>query len=63
MVIEQRSLYGPLTGTVGWLGGYTLGGGTMGAIARMIPGTLGEKLYKMRLTFARAILMIGRVPQ
>jgi len=22
MVIEQRSLYGPLTGTVGWLGGY-----------------------------------------
>lgn len=62
-VIEQRSLYGPLTGTVGWLGGYTLGGGTMGAIARMIPGALGEKLYKMRLTFARAILMIGRVPQ
>ncbi len=62
-MIEQLSLYGPLIGTVGWLGGHILGGSAMSAIARMTPGVLGEKMYQVRLTFARAILIIGRVPQ
>ncbi|MDW8146140.1 MAG: hypothetical protein RMJ48_07535 [Roseiflexaceae bacterium] len=38
-------------------------GRVLGQVARMTPGTVGEKLYKLRLTFARAILMIGRPSQ
>jgi ubiquinone/menaquinone biosynthesis C-methylase UbiE len=62
-VTEERSLYGPLTGAAGWFAGQTAGGRMMGNIARAIPGAFGEKLYKLRLTFAHAILIIGRTPR
>ncbi|MCS7288905.1 MAG: class I SAM-dependent methyltransferase [Roseiflexus sp.] len=62
-IIDELSLYGPLTGLGGWVAGQTLGGRVLGQVARMMPGTVGEKLYKLRLTFARAILMIGRPSQ
>ncbi|MGB9754867.1 MAG: hypothetical protein C0183_16590 [Roseiflexus castenholzii] len=60
-ILDEYNLYGPLTGIVGWCAGQTFGGHVMGMIARTVPGIVGEKLYKLRLTFAGAIMMIGRV--
>ncbi len=60
VIVEDHSLYGPLTGLIGWFVGPAMGGRLMGQVARIVPGSPGEKLYKLRLTFARAILMIGR---
>lgn len=62
-VIEEHSLYGPLAGAAGWFAGQTAGGRLMGSIARTMPGACGEKLYKLRLTFAHAIFIIGRTSQ
>jgi SAM-dependent methyltransferase len=61
-VIDEQSLYGPLTGPAGIAGGALLGSRALGAVARAIPGRAGERLYKLRLTFARALLMIGQTP-
>lgn len=55
-------LWGPLQGGAGALAGCTVGSRAAGAIARAIPGKLGERLYKARLTFARAILIRAQVP-
>lgn len=61
-LVGEQSLYGPLTGPAGQLGGALLGSRAMGALARAIPGEVGERIYKVRLTFARALLMIGQSP-
>jgi SAM-dependent methyltransferase len=61
--VTERYLWGPLEGLAGVLGGSLLGGSLVGRVGRVLPGRLGERLYKLRLTFARAILIVGRVPQ
>ncbi len=61
-VIDDHSLYGPFDGTFGSISGRLLGGRMAGTIARAVPGVIGEKLYKLRLTFAHANLIIGRTP-
>lgn len=62
-VVGEHSLYGPLEGPAGQIGGPLIGNRLVGAIARAVPGKFGERLYKLRLTFAHALLMIGRVAQ
>lgn len=56
-------LWGPLQGAPGVLAGITIGSRAAGALARSVPGRLGERLYKARLTFNRAVLIAARVPQ
>lgn len=55
-------VWGPLRGAGGRLAGLTIGSRLAGRLARALPGRAGERLYKARLTFARAVLIIGRVP-
>ncbi len=62
VVVDDHSLYGPFDGAFGYVSGQLLGGRIAGAVARAVPGVIGEKLYKLRLTFAHAILIIGRTP-
>jgi SAM-dependent methyltransferase len=62
VVVDDRSVWGPLQGPSGWIGGQVLGSRALGALGRAIPGRFGERVYKVRLTFARAVLMIGQVP-
>ncbi|MDZ4719453.1 MAG: methyltransferase domain-containing protein [Roseiflexaceae bacterium] len=62
-VIGEHSLYGPLEGASGQFSGALIGNQLMSTIARAVPGKIGERLYKLRLTFAHALLMIGRVAQ
>ncbi|MEI7771196.1 MAG: methyltransferase domain-containing protein [Chloroflexales bacterium] len=54
-------VWGPLRGIGGRIAGLTIGSRIAGQIARGLPGRVGERLYKARLTFARAVLIIGRV--
>ncbi len=60
-IVDECPIYGPLAGNLGALPGAILGSSGAGAIARAIPGKLGERLYKVRLTFSRAWLIIGQV--
>ncbi|NTV63541.1 MAG: class I SAM-dependent methyltransferase [Oscillochloris sp.] len=53
--------WGPLEGLAGQIAGQTIGSRLAGQIARALPGQLGERLYKARLTFGRSVLIIGRV--
>jgi SAM-dependent methyltransferase len=57
----ERYVWGPLRGIGGQVAGLTIGSRLAGRIARGLPGRIGERLYKARLTFARAVLIIGRV--
>lgn len=59
---RDRYVWGPLKDVGGQIAGLTIGSRLAGQIARGLPGRLGERLYKARLTFARAVLIIGRVP-
>lgn len=59
-VIGDTYLWGPLQGVSGALAGATIGSRLTGALARALPGRGGERLYKARLTFARAVLIIGQ---
>lgn len=54
-------VWGPLQGFEGAVAGTTLGSRLAGAVTRAIPGRVGERLYKARLTFARAILIVAEV--
>ncbi len=59
-IVDEQNIYGPLMGIQGMLGGMLFGSRLLGCIARTIPGQVGERLYKLRLTFARALLIIGQ---
>ncbi len=61
-VIGDTYIWGPFQGLRGALAGATLGSRLSGAVARALPGRVGERLYKARLTFSRAILILGQVP-
>lgn len=61
-VIGDTYIWGPFQGLSGALAGATLGSRLSGAVARALPGRAGERLYKARLTFSRAILILGQVP-
>jgi SAM-dependent methyltransferase len=61
-LIDEQNIYGPLMGSQGVIGGMLFGSRLLGSIARTIPGQVGERLYKLRLTFARALLIIGQTP-
>jgi SAM-dependent methyltransferase len=61
--VTERYLWGPLEGLAGRLGGPLLGGSLVGRAGRVLPGRFGERVYKLRLTFARASLVVGRVPR
>jgi SAM-dependent methyltransferase len=62
-VRSTEYLWGPLQGLEGAVAGLTIGSRLAGAVARSVPGRTGERLYKARLTFARAILVIAEVSQ
>jgi ubiquinone/menaquinone biosynthesis C-methylase UbiE len=63
VIISDEYLWGPLQRQAGTFAGSTVGSQMMGRLARAVPGQVGERLYKLRLTFARAILICARVPE
>lgn len=62
-VCSASYVWGPLQGFRGAIAGATIGSSLAGAVARAVPGRVGERLYKARLTFARAIFIVAEVAQ